>query len=418
MIRRSRERERLSKGLAVRVLTYALIWLNLTTIAVAQHPISFTVKWLTVDSNEGCSIADIDGDGKLDITAGRNWYKNGEWVARPLRHIEDRDGYVRSNGEWTYDVNGDGRPDVISMDFVQEAVYWYENPGSPGLDRGLMWSQHLLANTGLMTNETSYLVDLDKDGKPEWISDQWKATNPLIAWSLSTDKDSSKSNADTKGQATSEGKVSLKQHLIGTSTGHGIGFGDINMDGRLDILVGTGWYEGPADNPLDNRWKFHPAWTIQGACPMQVHDVDGDGKNDVIASNAHNFGISLWRNQGIDPATEEVKFEQSLIDDSYSQAHCLHLVDLDNNGVKELVTGKRYRAHNDGDPGGKDPPVMKYYVWDASQKKFQSHVIEQGKVGIGLQIRTADLDNDGDQDIVAAGKEGTKILFSELKKQH
>ncbi len=61
---------------------------------------------------------------------------------------------------------------------------------------------------------------------------------------------------------------------------------------------------------------------------------------------------------------------------------------------------------------------MKYYVWDASQKKFQSHVIEKVKLALVCKIRTADLDNDGDQDIVAAGKEGTKILFSELKKQH
>ncbi|MCA9129637.1 MAG: VCBS repeat-containing protein [Planctomycetales bacterium] len=384
------------------------------SVAQAQHPIEFKVKVLTVDSNEGCSVADFDNDGKLDISAGRNWFRNGDWLPRPVRMIEDRDGYVRSNGEWAYDVNGDGNTDVISMDFVQEAVNWYENPGPELLSIGAMWPQHLLANTGLLTNETSYLVDLNGDGRPEWISDQWNKTNPLVAWSFVTEKAQTPNATGRKTAANEDLVPKLNQHLIGTSTGHGIGFGDINGDGHLDILVGTGWYEGPDSNPLDGRWRFHPAWQIQGACPMIVHDVDGDGRNDVLVSKAHDYGISLWLNQGV-ADDGEIKFNESLIDDSYSQAHCLHLADLDGDGTAELVTGKRVRAHNGRDPGGKEPPIVKYYVWDPKEKKYEGHVISQGEVGIGLQIRTADLDDDGDLDLVFAGKEGTQILFSQLK---
>lgn len=382
--------------------------------ACAQHPIKFDVKVLTVDSNEGCTVADFDNDGKLDVSAGRNWFRNGDWLPRPVRLIEDREGYVRSNGEWAFDVNGDGNVDIVSMDFVQEGVYWYENPGGQSLAIGEMWPQHLLSNTGLLTNETSYLVDLDGDDRPEWISDQWKKTNPLIAWSFEVETRQIDVTKGKKTETIDREMPVLKEHLIGTSTGHGIGFGDINNDGRLDILVGTGWYEGPDSNPLQNRWRFHQAWQIQGACPMIVYDVDGDGRNDVLASNAHDFGISLWRNAGVD-GSGEVKFEESLIDDSYSQAHCLHLADLDGDGVPELVTGKRVRAHNGRDPGGTEPPIVKYYVWNANAKKYDAHVIRQGDVGIGLQIRTGDIDSDGDLDIVLAGKEGTQILFSRLK---
>ena len=97
--------------------------------ACADHPVRFEVKLLAVDSNEGCDIADLDGDGKLDVVAGRNWYRNGEWIPRAVRIIEDNNGYARTNGEWAYDMNGDGRPDVVSMDFTSSEVYWYENPG-------------------------------------------------------------------------------------------------------------------------------------------------------------------------------------------------------------------------------------------------------------------------------------------------
>lgn len=367
--------------------------------ASAQHPIKFNIKLLTVDGNEGCDVADIDGDGKLDVVAGRNWYRNGDWTPRPVRLIEDRAGYVRSNGEWAHDVNGDGRPDVISMDFVQGGVYWYENPGSKGLQEGTLWPKHLLTDTGFETNEASYLVDINGDGKPEWVSDHWHKRIPLMIWSFNTEQ---------RETPTLEG------HLVGLSTGHGIGFGDLNNDGRDDILVGSGWYERPEGDPLSQRWPFHADWEQEGACPMLVQDVDGDGINDLITSRAHDFGITLWRGLGPDDAGN-LQFDKQLIDDSYSQAHCLHFSDLDGDGQQELVTGKRVRAHNGKDPGGVEPPIMRYYVWNRGTKSFDAHTINRGEVGIGLQIRTADIDADGDVDIVVAGKDGTQILFSQLE---
>jgi hypothetical protein len=78
----------------------------------------WTMKVLTVDSNEGMDLADFDGDGLLDVVAGRNWYAAPDFVPRPVRTIEDWNGYVESNGDYAYDVDGDGLIDVIAGSFV------------------------------------------------------------------------------------------------------------------------------------------------------------------------------------------------------------------------------------------------------------------------------------------------------------
>ena len=58
-------------------------------------------------------------------------------------------------------------------------------------------------------------------------------------------------------------------------------------------------------------------------------------------------------------------------------------------------------------------PCLYYYRWDPKEKEFHRFTIEEGHVGTGLQIRIADLNGDGRQDIVTPGKSGTHILFNQ-----
>lgn len=361
------------------------------------------VDMLTLDSNEGCAIGDINGDGINDVVAGRNWYAAPDFKPRPLRTIEDWNGYVQSNGDFLMDVDGDGLLDVVAGSFVPTEVYWYQNPGAEGWRLGHAWKKHLLVDTGVSENEAQLMEDLDGDGQPEWVVNSWNSNNPTMIWRFVPREATESNPAKFELVSTTLGKVGNK---------HGMGVGDINNDGRVDVLTGAGWYEHPAENAWTTEWKFHPDWDIQGSIPMLVRDMDGDGLNDIVLGAGHDYGLYWWKRKPT-AAGEKLAFDQVVIDKSFSQPHALAFVDLDGDGKDEIVSGKRYYAHNGGDPGGQDMPEIHFYRWDG--KDFHKSVIEQGHVGVGLQIATGDLNADGKQDIAVAGKSGTYILWNPLK---
>jgi FG-GAP-like repeat len=88
----------------------------------------------------------------------------------------------------------------------------------------------------------------------------------------------------------------------------------------------------------------------------------------------------------------------------------LFLLELNNDGTLELLTGKRHRAHNGNDPGGKEPNIVCYYTLH-KDGQWTKHVIDQNtKTGFGLMPDIKDIDGDGDLDILCPGKSGLFLL--------
>jgi hypothetical protein len=363
--------------------------------------VKFSKRCLLISPNEGCAVGDVDRDGKPDVVAGTHWFENPGFAPRPLRDIPQvMTEYYANNGDHLYDVDGDGWLDVISGGWMESEIFWYKNPGKEGLARGYKWKQHLLQDAREHT-EAYALHDFDGDGAPELFVNSWEKKWPVVAWKLAK---------------TPDGAPTVEQVVLGTDGGgHGYAFGDLNGDGREDLLVETGWYERPEGDPFAGPWKFRPETALpHPSCPFLVVELTGDDRADLIWGKAHDYGLYWWE-QGEPKADGTTTWTEHLIDDTWSQVHCLVWADLDGDGQGEVITGKRVRGHAGRDPGGKEPECLYYYTWDASAREFTRHTISPpgAGVGTGMQICVVDLNADGRPDIAVSGKTGTWVLLNE-----
>lgn len=369
----------------------AALLLAAATWAGGRPPeIPFRMQMLDAGANETCALADINRDGRLDIVSGENWYENPSWTKRRFREINFTNNYVDAFSDLIVDVTGDGYPDIVTVSWFAKKIAWWKNPGKTKM----AWVEQEIDKG--FPNEFAFLVDIDNDGNARELLPQSGDAKFPLAW------------YEVKDGAW------VKHVVSPQSYGHGIGAGDVNGDGRTDILTPKGWFEAPAD-PRKGAWKHHPDWDEKAHLSfLHVADINEDGKADVVTSNAHDYGI-FWMEQGADG-----KWVKHLIDDSWSQGHGLTMVDLNGDGRKDLLTGKRYMAHNGHDPGGREPLGVYWYEYrkdSAGKVEWIRHVVEYGsRAGGGMQIPVADLDGDGDLDFVCAGKSGL-FLFENLTKK-
>lgn len=353
--------------------------------------IPFEKHTLDLGANETCAFADINGDGKVDIVSGENWFEAPVWTRHHFRDLPFTNNYIDDFSDLPLDVNGDGRVDIVSCGWFGKYVAWFENPGRDGAE----WKRHDFA-TGHNV-EFAFLVDLDNDGKAREVLPEFGNDDAPLTW------------YEAKNGTFIPHVVSPKSY------GHGIGAGDVNGDGRNDILTPKGWFEAPAD-PRTGDWTWHPDFpaSLPALGFMYVLDVNGDGLRDVVTTAAHDYGI-LWLEQK--PGGQWTKH---VIDDSWSQAHAMTIVDLNGDGRPDLLTGKRYMAHNGRDPGEREPLGIYWYEsirTPTGALEWVRHTIEYStRTGAGMQVAVADYDGDGDLDFAVGGKSGV-FLFENLTKQ-
>jgi hypothetical protein len=361
---------------------------------------------------EAAGVVDVDNDGKLDIVAGATWYQAPGWKPHPVREVARVGTYFNDFATLPLDVNGDGYVDFITCSYFGRDVGWVENPGKVGSP----WTYHEVDKPGNI--EAAWMVDLSGDGVPDVLPN----TVNVVVWYEVVKKEGAKG-------------VDLKRHDLGaTGAGHGVGSGDVNGDGRTDLLTPKGWFEAPVD-PTHDAWTWHAEWELgQAGIQILARDVDGDGLSDVVFGMGHNYGL-FWLRQGKSPGGERT-WTKDAIDKSLTQVHALLWADIDGDGKPhELVTGKRVYAH-EVEPGATDGSVIAWYNFDSASKSWAKHVIFEGApaksapaevakrlalrdfppgtAGTGLQLTAVDIDADGDVDLVCPGKSGL-YLFENLR---
>jgi hypothetical protein len=149
---------------------------------------------------------------------------------------------------------------------------------------------------------------------------------------------------------------------------------------------------------------------------MYAVDVDGDGKADIISSSAHGFGI--WWHRQVAGKDGKTSFQtRTFFPKLVSQTHALVMADIDGDGLKDLVTGKRWWAH--GPKGDADPNAPAILYWFKARKSkdgllsYSPQVIDNDS-GIGTQFTVADVNGDGLLDVVVSNKKGT-FLFEQVR---
>lgn len=344
--------------------------------------------------SEGVAYGDFNGDGRLDIAAGSVWYAAPDWKPSSILSAP-KEFSIRTYSDtfcnWAEDLDGDGRQDLIVVDFPGAPTWWFRNPGAVGG----AWARHRI--TPVTNNESPNYLDVNRDGRRELVLG-------FAEGHLGVAQPSSTPDAEWRlGSISGPGAPGTEKFA------HGLGVGDLNGDGRDDVLVTAGWWEAP-EQSSNQPWKFHPAPFGEPAAQMYVYDFDGDGDADVLSSSAHRRGIWWHERQ------EAEKWATHEIDSSIAQTHALVLADINGDGLPDFVTGKRFYAHNGRDPGEDEPPVLAWYELSRADGRaiWTPHQIDHDS-GVGTQFEVVDMNADGLLDIVIANKKG--VFYFEQSRQ-
>jgi hypothetical protein len=402
--------------LSARPLLLALVPLSLALVPPSLAGVA-SYRKLALDAkffSEGATFADYNKDGSMDVASGPYWWEGPDFKTRHEYYPAlpyDPLKYSNNFLSFSHDFNADGWTDILVLGWPGVDASWFENPGAAG---GGMWRRHVVFLG--VDNESPTFGDLLGKKQPALICMSggrigyatYEPKDPVRPWTF---------------HPISE-KGPWQRYT------HGLGFGDVNGDGRNDILEKDGWWEQPASLAGDPVWKLHKfSFTAntpnaRGGSQMFAYDVNGDKLADVItAIDAHGYGITWFeQTRGADGAISfkphaitSTKADEKIAGVQFSQPHAMALADFDGDGLLDLLTGKRWWAH--GPKGDVDPlgtPVLYAFLLRRAADgtaSFVPHLIED-TTGVGTQVTSGDFNGDGKPDIVVGNKRGTAVILS------
>jgi len=388
----------------INISCIALLMLSASAGYSQADDAQFKKHTLTNDFiSEGVTVGDVNKDGKLDVLAGCVWFEAPDWKRHqifPDRVYNGGKEYSKSFLNYAMDVNQDGWVDQVIIGFPGTPGVWYENPKN----KDGYWKRHDIMNSVGIGNESPNFVDVNGDGRIDILCADIN-TQQMVWLSPPTKK------GDT---VWTRYPISAVKANGTDKFSHGLGLGDINADGRADVIIKSGWYEAPVDRKQPD-WTFHPADLGEDCSEMYAYDFNGDGLVDVVSASAHRYGI--WWHEQVKDAQGNISWKLHEISKDFSETHGLALVDMNGDGAPDLVTGKRFFAHNDTntDPGSHEPAVLYWFEFKPGKDpSWIPHLIDD-QSGVGLHVVIRDMNKDKKNDIIIGNKKGV-FYFENLMK--
>jgi hypothetical protein len=327
----------------------------------------------------------------------------------------DPEGAVRPWGKCFGDLNNDGLTDLIIGGYTSGGLVYYANPE---------WDKNIISDeTGFSTDIEVF--DIDRDGDLDVFcvrgtSIEW-FENP--GWQSHL-VDSVRCHDLELGDLDNDGKIDIvardqgefghrgdtlylyKQNTLDSWTGskfncvdgEGLKLFDINDDKKPDILTNCYWFENTGKIDLWDKHHFTETWDFKSTY-IDVGDINEDGREDIVMTPSELAGMVYrisWFEAPEDPAAD---WKEHIIEDKVEAVHhFVGLADFDLDGHLDIAAAEMLQ--------GADPDEVKIFYRQGTGGNWTKQIISDSGCH---SMRIMDIDDDGDMDLFGANHNDRKI---------
>lgn len=313
-------------------------------------------------------VADLDGDGDMDIASASNqddkiaWYQNVDGLGEFSDQKVISTSAKGAQEVHAADMDNDGDLDLLSCSWWDGDIAWYENLDGQGDFTNKL---HLVDITGITK---IFPIDVDGDGYLDIVAGSYGKDE--VYW-----------YRNVEGTGSLEAAV----FLIEYKDLYHMRPADLDLDGDLDIIVCSyisydevAWFEN-----LDGDWTFSEKKNLLDGHTNNfiVKDIDGNNYPDIVVPLPGLGEVKLIQNNGDIDNSPIVKVEVGIDNVCF-----ISTADLDGDGRKDVLTAsnKLFWHRN----------ISDYPL------EFEHHQLNVSLSGLFHQVYGKDLDGDGDMDIV------------------